>query len=1157
MYHRIQDLLDRRIPFAYEIAPPVNIAIWNATGLPKDTIDYLLTHLQQTNITFITETWLLSPNRFPTSWTQYHTYALPIPNTPRGQMGLTLLINPSNPYPTSPVTIPNHQYPSYTISCTFGEYLIHCVYLPPSLSHDTAIDILESLPLEHSSTTNTIICGDFNARLGTVVGDRDTTIRGYRIRTWMESYGLHLWNAELAKGQPTFIRHNGSSIIDLFFSTQRLLNAQMVIQDEASLDSDHKITHLIFDTNQSPPQQNPPPRRQWKLYRLSDPTTRQSYIDHFNTNSRDLTSTLANILEPTDTQPNVDKLTHQLNKAFYTSLDIAIGAKNPFSRPSRHKWFWNEDIQKAMDHREYCYKKWRKANSLSKVHWWIKHQEARALVRLKVNKRRAETWRSFCSKLDNGDFNKALATISKIKRNRTLQPTYTHPEGPDMAAQTMADHLKAVFSGNHMHSQTPNILPYIPSCNADTTPDTNPNPVNDDQNDPFTTEQVTKAIERLPTNKAPGADHIRSEMIKPVTHLVAPLLTSLFNLCWRTSQVPTLWRVAQVVPIYKHKGTPNDPANYRPISLTSVFRKLLETCLHQDLLELGPPLDIVQGGFRAHRGALDQARCLHELSILHNKHYGSPPVLAFLDIKSAYDTVDRRIIWQALTPHISTHFLALLKKLFDDVFIEVLLSNSSSARFQPVTGVLQGSVLSPLLYSYYIDSLPTFVREAENEMDPDFQHNPSTTINGRTINSLLYADDVVILGTWQSIPHLLAACERHSNLLGYRWNPTKCVMMSAEEKPQGQRDPTLYDVPIPFDSSFPYLGVQFKANGTLDPEALIHSRTKKALTSMRMLRSIGLRPSGLGKLLACRLYRQFIRPQMEYGIAIQTIGKKLRTVLDNAQSNSLRMIYGASAKASTQVMCHMANLPRMEDRVTILQAKFILRAHNQPSDSLLHQLRQIITPKRTGTSSWRSLLQNNIIWMDLPSPRSNTNRNQMKGAIRTFLHNRLQIYKARRGTKLLNACRPFNGIDPILWLPMSINERSRCVRWRIGWLPGGKPKPCPRCREQKGTVRNHLIHCLNMHARLKISNHIEDPLSWILNRLPKTRPRRSNTRHYWCSIWPAVCLILDDLENIQHPEYEPQSIYSEDPPGHRLVQWLSQESTAIPSPSDSSQTASR
>ncbi|CDH60967.1 predicted protein [Lichtheimia corymbifera JMRC:FSU:9682] len=101
---------------------------------------------------------------------------------------------------------------------------------------------------------------------------------------------------------------------------------------------------------------------------------------------------------------------------------------------------------------------------------------------------------------------------------------------------------------------------------------------------------------------------------------------------------------------------------------------------------------------------------------------------------------------------------------------------------------------------------------------------------------------------------------------------------------------------------------------------------------------------------------------MEYGLAIHTIPRKLSMVLEQAQSNCLRMIYGGSPYSSTQVMCHLANLPHMEDRITILQAKFLLRAHNLPDDSLLHNLQPIIRNRKTRTGSWRSLLSTNTIW---------------------------------------------------------------------------------------------------------------------------------------------------------------------------------------------------
>ncbi|KAG1040092.1 hypothetical protein G6F43_012360 [Rhizopus delemar] len=77
------------------------------------------------------------------------------------------------------------------------------------------------------------------------------------------------------------------------------------------------------------------------------------------------------------------------------------------------------------------------------------------------------------------------------------------------------------------------------------------------------------------------------------------------------------------------------------------------------------------------------------------------PIIAFLDIKSAYDTVDRNYIWDVLQPYISPPLLGLLRNLFDEVQIEVLLSNATSRRFHPKTGVLQGSILSPYLYSIY------------------------------------------------------------------------------------------------------------------------------------------------------------------------------------------------------------------------------------------------------------------------------------------------------------------------------------------------------------------------------------------------------------------------------------------------------------------------
>ncbi|KAG0774834.1 hypothetical protein G6F57_020386 [Rhizopus arrhizus] len=89
---------------------------------------------------------------------------------------------------------------------------------------------------------------------------------------------------------------------------------------------------------------------------------------------------------------------------------------------------------------------------------------------------------------------------------------------------------------------------------------------------------------------------------------------------------------------------------------------------------------------------------MHSYRRRHN-HY---PVVAFLDIKSAYDTVDRRIIWQSmLASSAPLSLVSLLANMFDDVSVSVLLQNNVSDPFVPSTGVLQGSVLSSHLYSIY------------------------------------------------------------------------------------------------------------------------------------------------------------------------------------------------------------------------------------------------------------------------------------------------------------------------------------------------------------------------------------------------------------------------------------------------------------------------
>ncbi|KAG0776452.1 hypothetical protein G6F16_012820 [Rhizopus arrhizus] len=418
-------------------------------------------------------------------------------------------------------------------------------------------------------------------------------------------------------------------------------------------------------------------------------------------------------------------------------------------------------------------------------------------------------------------------------------------------------------------------------------------------------------------------------MLSPLTDTLTPVLLYLFRLCWQWSYTPLTWRVAQVIPIHK-KGSVSDPGNFRPISLTSTFRKILEKCLYPTLEGESPDLDIAQGGFRSSRSTLDQALCLIETcSILRRKHKITP-TLAFLDIKSAYDTVDREHIWNTLQPTASPALLGLLRNLFDDAHIEVIVSNASSYRFSPTTGVLQGSILSPFLYSLYINELPSLLRR--QALDAALTTNVCQFT--KSINCLLYADDVVLIADSPDLEVLLQQCEAHSQRLGYRWNPSKCAILAPGSD---TRSYSLYGTVLPRQTSFSYLGIPISPGGYLNTNELVQNNINKALQTMNQMSAIGVNHKGFNQLLSVRFYTQIVRSQLEYGLAISAVSSSNITKLETCQTQCIRRIFGGGSRSSTKVMLHLTNQPTMKERVHRLQAKFLFRSINAPEDTLLSQ----------------------------------------------------------------------------------------------------------------------------------------------------------------------------------------------------------------------------
>ncbi|KAL8617025.1 hypothetical protein ACOMHN_014196 [Nucella lapillus] len=119
---------------------------------------------------------------------------------------------------------------------------------------------------------------------------------------------------------------------------------------------------------------------------------------------------------------------------------------------------------------------------------------------------------------------------------------------------------------------------------------------------------VQTLLRNLQPNKATGPDSIPAFILKSAADEITPILTKMFQHSLDVGQVPTDWREAWVVPIFK-KGDRHLPANYRPVSLTSIVCKVLEHIVHSSIMTHYDQHGILtdcQHGFRKKRSCETQ-----------------------------------------------------------------------------------------------------------------------------------------------------------------------------------------------------------------------------------------------------------------------------------------------------------------------------------------------------------------------------------------------------------------------------------------------------------------------------------------------------------------------------------------------------------------------
>ena len=223
----------------------------------------------------------------------------------------------------------------------------------------------------------------------------------------------------------------------------------------------------------------------------------------------------------------------------------------------------------------------------------------------------------------------------------------------------------------------------------------------------ITQNEILQAIDKQKKGKSAGIDDISPDLIKLTKPHIINYLHKLFKKMYETSQYPKEWAKSIIIPIHK-KGSKLVFDNYRGISLLSVTSKLFTSIINNRLytwMENNMKICDEQAGFRRHFSTVDHIYTLY--SMVNNRLYGQKRgklYVAFIDFKKAFDTVNRKVLWESMKDEgISTKMIKMIKGIYNTVTATVRYGNKYSDAINCPLGVKQGCLLSPLLFSILIN----------------------------------------------------------------------------------------------------------------------------------------------------------------------------------------------------------------------------------------------------------------------------------------------------------------------------------------------------------------------------------------------------------------------------------------------------------------------
>ena len=370
-----------------------------------------------------------------------------------------------------------------------------------------------------------------------------------------------------------------------------------------------------------------------------------------------------------------------------------------------------------------------------------------------------------------------------------------------------------------------------------------------------TQNEVDKELRKLKSKKATGIDGIPSKLLKDCAYVISFPLTFIINQSLESSTVPSEWKVAKVVPLFK-SGKPTELDNYRPISILPVLSKVQEKLIHAQLmsfLEANQLLSSKQFGFRSKKST-ELAVVTFLDHIRHKMDEGYLTGAVFIDLSKAFDTVSHSALLNKLPSYgiDSNELMWITDYLFNRK--QTVFYNNNYSIQQPVfSGVPQGSVLGPLLFIIHFDEVISDLKHSHGIKYADdtviyFSHKDPIVIQNKL------SEDMGIINTW---------LEQNDLVLNLKKGKTETMLFGTAKRLYNHRDHKLEvkirNFTINNTSEYKYLGV--KIDPTLSLSTHFNEVYRKASGRLRLLHRLR---NSLTVYSSISVYRAYILPIITY-----------------------------------------------------------------------------------------------------------------------------------------------------------------------------------------------------------------------------------------------------------------------------------------------------